>query len=224
MSASEYCSAADVHDVGGLPRGALPNPGRLLSSVDTSTDVLTLDGHGFGSDAPVTFRAEAGGSLPSPLVAGTTYYVIPLTDATFKVSASAGGSAVNLTTTGSNIVVIAQLPYAAAIQWGAALIDDHLIAHPVPLSPVPVTIKTVNAQLAAAYLLSYCGQPPGNMTVILTDAKKLLSAWQAGQKIRGADAPSKSANMAVAATAIAVNASGWFPSSSDGCCSGGAVP
>ena len=42
---------------------------------------VTLDEHAFATNDPLTFRAQAGGSLPAPLVEGTTYYAIEVDDA-----------------------------------------------------------------------------------------------------------------------------------------------
>jgi len=49
---------------------------------------------------PVTFTVN-GGTLPSPLVAGTTYYTRDLSGSTLQVETSIGGGAINLTTDGS---------------------------------------------------------------------------------------------------------------------------
>ena len=63
-AAPQYCTEADLYDYG-LPRGSLPNPGRIVAEVASGTEILTLDGHGFRDDSELLFRAEAGGSLPS---------------------------------------------------------------------------------------------------------------------------------------------------------------
>jgi hypothetical protein len=60
-----------------------------------ATDVLTSTAHGFVADQPVVFSGLTGGA---PLVAGTTYYARDITTDTFKVAATAGGAAINLTT------------------------------------------------------------------------------------------------------------------------------
>lgn len=71
----------------------------VAGDVDTGNDVITWTAHGIADDTPIIFR---GSSLPSPLTAGTTYYKRPgLSADNFKVSTTSGGSAVNLTTTGS---------------------------------------------------------------------------------------------------------------------------
>src|SRR6478609_2025292 len=97
--ADPYSTVSDLYAYG-VPRGAVPNPARLAASVLASSDAFTLDEHGFATDDPVSFRAEAGGALPAPLVAGTTYYAIALTASTFKVAAAVAGAALDLTTDG----------------------------------------------------------------------------------------------------------------------------
>jgi hypothetical protein len=209
---SAYCVAADLYSHG-LPPGVLPNPGRLLGAVDTGTEILTLDGHGFRADQVVLFRAEAGGSLPSPLVAGTSYYAIPLTDATFSVAASAGGSAINLTSTGSNVVVVSPLPVDEWIAWASAMVDSFIPAHVVPLSaPFPALVVSITAELAAARGLAYTGgQSQTSIQDRIIAAQRLLDRWGRGVPIRGSAAPASS-NLAAVATASDLDPRGWVPS------------
>lgn len=209
MVASRYCERADLHEHG-LPRGALPNPGRLVAAVSTATDTLTLDGHGLALDEAITFRSEVG-TLPAELVAGTTYYAKPLTDNTFQVAATPGGAAINLTTAGSRIVVVAALPIDAAIEYASALIDDFLSAHAVPLvAPYPVIVVAATAQLAIAKLLSYTGQAPGTLSEAILAAQKLIERWAKGIPLRGPIVP-PSANLAVTGVVSGTDPRGWAP-------------
>ena len=73
------------------------------TTVDVGTDTITAPAHGLINNTIVRF---SGSSLPAPLVAGTNYYVISTTTDTFKVSATLGGPAINITTTGSDNVQI----------------------------------------------------------------------------------------------------------------------
>ena len=192
-----YCDAADLYDYG-LPRGALPNPGRLVAAVYPASDTLELDGHGLRAGAPLVFRAEAGGALPAPLAAGTTYYALPLTDSTFKVSATDGGAAVNLTTDGSGIVVTTPLAIAKVIEKNSRLIDDWLPAHLVPLTePVPVVVRSACAQLSANELLSITGQASAPFAMLQAALQKQLERWARGVPLRDPSAPAR-ANLAVA--------------------------
>ena len=81
------------------------------SGVNTSTETITVETYlNFKVGDPVKFRvvnsqtgAAGTGTLPSPLSDATTYYVIAYTASTgaLQVSATAGGSAVNLADDGT---------------------------------------------------------------------------------------------------------------------------
>lgn len=64
------------------------------TNILTSTMTLLADGHSLR----VT---NTGGTLPSPLVAGTPYFVRDLSGNTFKLAATSGGAAIDLTTNGT---------------------------------------------------------------------------------------------------------------------------
>jgi hypothetical protein len=63
----------------------------------------TDDGDGYIAGVPLTFTTTA--RLPSPLSVGTTYYVIAagLTETTFRIATSPGGSAITMTSAGSGM-------------------------------------------------------------------------------------------------------------------------
>jgi hypothetical protein len=67
---------------------------RVVAS-DSSGDVLftTTVAHGFSNNDPIRFFPEAGGSLPSNVTEGVTYYVKNTASLTFKIGTSTGGSA-----------------------------------------------------------------------------------------------------------------------------------
>jgi hypothetical protein len=203
-----YSAVADLHAFG-LPRGALPNPARLAASVLASTDAFTLDEHGFSTDDPITLRAEAGGSLPSPLVASTTYYTIPLTASTFRVAAAAAGAAINLTTDGARVLVIAPAPVDQAIAWADRMIDESCPGHLVPFTdPVPDIVRMTSAELAAGKLLAMRGAASKSLGDMVDAAQKRLARWAKGVPIRDANATA-SANLAVSATVPYLDSRGW---------------
>jgi hypothetical protein len=204
-----YCEASDLYDHG-LPRGAAPNPGRLASSVDADADTIALDVHGFDTDAEVVLRADAGGTMPGGLTALATYYAIPVTEGTFKVSATEGGDAVDITSEGSGLVVIAPLPIAAAIAWASRMIDQFLIGHVVPLEePIPDLVRMTCAELAAGKVLARTGGGSRALSAIVDDARKRLEKWGRGVPLRGENKPT-SANTAVSsATAAYADRRGW---------------
>lgn len=196
---SSYCTESEIYDYG-FPRGGVPNQGRLVSSVDASTDTITLGTHGFADDDVVQFRADGSGSLPTGLVAGTAYYVIRVDESRFQVSATTGGSAINLTTAGSRIVVYSDLPISAAITWASSMIEDMLPAHIVPLeAPYPDIIRSTCAELAAGKLAARTGSASKSLSDVVEQAHKRLARWSKHVPIRGTNAP-KSASLAVSSS------------------------
>lgn len=206
---SEYCEPADVFRYA-LPPGSLPNPGRIVAEVNATSNVLTLDQHGFDADRELVFRAESGGSLPAPLVAGTTYYAIPLTDSTFQVAATEAGAAIDLTTAGENVIVTAELPFDEWIRAASAEVDE-TIGHDVPLeAPYPQAVITYTAVRAAELGLLYTGRDPVLLAERMKVEREKLARWRKGVAIRGPNAPA-SANLALTGTAAAADPRGWSP-------------
>jgi hypothetical protein len=64
------------------------------ATIATATDTLALTNHGLTNGQKVTFT---GTTLPGGIVAGTEYWVRDKLDGSFKVSATDGGAAVDLT-------------------------------------------------------------------------------------------------------------------------------
>lgn len=202
-----YCEPTDVYLW--IPEGSVPTPRRLLSAVSAATDVMSLDGHGFAADAELLFRAEAGGSLPSPLVEGTAYYAAPLTDSTFSVAATAGGSVVNLTTAGSNVVVISEIPWARWIAIATDRIDGMLFGHRTPLdAPYPASVTYYAAGLVAEMALGFAGAQTASIIERLKVAHLEFERWRKGATIRGAVVPA-AANKAIRGTVTASDPRGW---------------
>jgi hypothetical protein len=92
--------------------GALVTYGRLQGAfkyftVVSATDVFTSTSHGLVDGTPVIVENE-NGALPTGLSANTTYYIINSTTNTFKLSATLGGSAIDITADGSGTNKIAE--------------------------------------------------------------------------------------------------------------------
>ncbi len=205
MVADVYATRADLHKYG-LPRGLLGNPGRLCASVLAATDTFEIDGS-FETDDALLFRAEAGGVLPAPIVAGVTYYAIRLSDSTFKASATISGSAIDLTTDGESVVVSAALPFDEVLEFYSRFVDG-CIPHAVPLAaPYPVIVVAIVAELSAKKLLMFAGQSSQSMTEFELAAKAQLERWYAGAPIRDARA-SAPTNLAVAEQVLS-DPRGW---------------
>jgi hypothetical protein len=79
---------------------AFPNDLRVKTFADTDvtvgTDLITIASHGFRDGDAVQFE-NADGALPTGLSIETTYFVVSSASGTFKVSASRGGTAVDIT-------------------------------------------------------------------------------------------------------------------------------
>jgi hypothetical protein len=203
-----YATRRDVYRYG-LPRGTLGSPARLVAASRASTDVLELDGHGFEDDDELLLRATDGGTLSAPLVAGTTYDAIRLTDSTFKLSATAGGAAINLTSDGVSMLVAIALPFDEVLEFYSRWVDDLLPAHLVPLSaPVPVTVVATVAELAAKKLLQLAGHASVTVNEAELAAKARLERWAKGLPLRDTTATA-SANLAVSEAAGASDPRGW---------------
>ena len=95
-SGSAYTSAPTV--VVDKPRRTIPTSG-----ITTATDTIAYTTHGLQVGDVLVYN-NGGGSSATGLTSGTTYYVISsgLTVNAFKVSATDGGSAVDITGTGNN--------------------------------------------------------------------------------------------------------------------------
>jgi hypothetical protein len=204
-----YCSRSDVAKR--LPPGGLPSAMGLVASSLSGTDVITYDGHGFETDDPVTVRAVEGGSLSSPLAAGTTYYVIRLSNSTFKLAATAGGSAIDLTSDASEMVVLRDPAFDDIIEFYSRWVDGFFPAHLVPFQvPIPVLVKGIVADLAAKRLLNIAGQDSAILNTAELAAKAQLERYFSnGMPVRDEKATS-SANAAVSSTvASAGDPRGW---------------
>lgn len=80
---------------------------KTISAVNTGTETFTSNTHGYANGTPVQVSATT--TLPAPLVAATTYYVINAAANTYQLSLTATGSAINITTAGSGTITTNQV-------------------------------------------------------------------------------------------------------------------
>ncbi len=204
----DYCAVSDLYAFG-LPRGATPNPGRPVDSVDIALNTLQVDVHGFALNEKISFRPESSGSMPAPLVIGVEYFAIPIAESSFSVSATSGGAVIDLTTTGARLVVIVPLPFADAISWASRIVDDSLPAHLVPLEvPIHELVKMTTAELAIGKILTRSGSASESLSSMVDAASKRLAKWAKGIPLRGEDVP-KPANVAATASVQIADNRGW---------------
>src|SRR5574343_1590192 len=109
--------------------------GRLLANSDgvwrgirgteftatASTNKINATGHGLANNTAIHFLTLSG-TLPAPLQASYTYYVVNKGDNDFEVSLTSGGAAIDLTTDGSGTLYFnTVLAYA---NKGVVLLED----------------------------------------------------------------------------------------------------
>ena len=99
------------------------NKGRLLANADgvwrgsdgrgitvtasASTDIFTSAGHGLADGTLISiFPSTTSDVLPTPFDAAVTYYVRDTATDTFKLAATSGGSAINLTSDGTGTILV----------------------------------------------------------------------------------------------------------------------
>lgn len=70
-------------------------------ALGATDDTLTSTSHGLTDGQAVRVAAPAGCSLPTGISANTTYYVRDATTHTFKLAATAGGTAIDMTAVGA---------------------------------------------------------------------------------------------------------------------------
>jgi uncharacterized protein (DUF1800 family) len=76
----------------------------ITVTANSTTDAFTSTAHGLVDDDQIWVSSTS--SVPSPLVAGTIYFVRNSTANTFQVATAAGGTAINLTNTGSGTISV----------------------------------------------------------------------------------------------------------------------
>lgn len=191
------CAESDVFSV--IASGSVPNAGRLCASALNAGDVLELDCHGFAADTPVRFRVEEGGTMPAPLVAGTTYYAVPVDESRFSVAATEGGAVVPLTADGDLVVVMRDRPVAAAIAMASDYVAPALRGNvePTSLSDVPHQVRSMVALYAARILRVWSQREHADLAPLIDAAEKRLDKFMRGVPTGGPDATAPS-NLAVA--------------------------
>lgn len=215
MSSNLYASRADVNRW--VPAGAITFEARMVASSLASNDTLTLDGHGFETNDEVQVRADDG-TLPTGLSAGTTYYAIRVSHSAFKLSATAGGAAINLTGDGTSVFVArTEPPYDEVIEFYSRWADRCLPAEAVPLA-TPLgdeyaLVRGLVAQLAGYRLANLDGKTSETLRQAEIDARAQLKEFASGLPVRGGTA--ERANLAITSTlAATADPRGWCPDGS----------
>lgn len=193
-----YVTENDVYSYA-LPRGSLGNPGRIVDSALASNSVITLSEHGYQTGTPITFNVTQGGLLASPLVAGTEYFAIYLTDSTFQVSATLNGPPITLTANAVSMIVQTDLPWAQVCEFYSRFADSFLPAEAVPLqAPYPISVVGVVAQLVARRMQILSGTTSASMEEVEASAAKQLERFaKNGLPVRDAATAQVQTNLSV---------------------------
>ena len=209
--AESYATRDDVYRQG-VPRGALVSRGRVVGAVDTSANTLELEGHGLEAGTAVQFRADSGGSLPSPLSASGVYYALPVSgsDSLFRLEASVGGGAIDITSGGASpfmLVVPLGPSLDALLEVYSRWVDSLVIAHTVPfVAPYPAWVRHCVAVRTAAQAARMLGL--GSQAEQIFEAERMAIAdamrLAKGPPTRDAAAtsPANRAQYAVAGSAL----------------------
>jgi uncharacterized phiE125 gp8 family phage protein len=113
-----------------------------------ATDVCTISGRTL-ADGDVVRVSNSGGALPVGLSVNTDYYVRDYASQTFKLAASSGGSAINLTDAGTGTNFVGVVP-AKAIQAMKLLIGHSYenreavaVEQGVTVSKIPMAVESL---------------------------------------------------------------------------------
>lgn len=211
-----YCTRADL--LAFLPSGGLPNDARVATA-SASGDYIECDQHGLVDDQEIVFRAATGGSVPTGLTEGTTYYAQVSSTSRFQVAATVGGAAINLTTAGSNFVFWSDLPWSSWIDAAARDVDSFLPPHVVPVvegTGYPQILVTANAELAALRGLMSTGGAAIDYGAKLDAIQTRLTRWAKTIPLRGTDRQvTYPARLAVTSSAGATDPRGWSPNGTE---------
>lgn len=92
-----------------------------IVTTDTVNEILTLSStHGWITNTLISFVAASGGSIPGGLVEGTPYYVINPSGATLQVSATAGGTPINLNAVHTGTVYV----HLSSKVWNSPVVGE----------------------------------------------------------------------------------------------------
>lgn len=94
----EYLASLDRFASTGVLTAAWNALGDFVA--DDTANTIEITAHGLADDDAVAFYPGASGTLPAPLVATATYYVVNATTDDFQLAATPGGAVIDLTTAG----------------------------------------------------------------------------------------------------------------------------
>lgn len=126
LTLKEACVAASTSNFS----GTYFNTSGAVSAVDTGADTFTINNHGFNTGERVYISST--GSIPGGVSAGVEYFVINTGVNSIQLAANstdaAGGTQIDITSTGSGTITIAHTLYLLAGANGALTLDGVAIS------------------------------------------------------------------------------------------------
>ena len=158
-----------------------------------TNDVITASAHGLVDGTRVRFTTS--GTLPAGLSLATDYYVRDAASGTFKVSATLGGSAVDITDTGSGT-------HTCTAGWASFYSKEGVsVEFSLQLAPEETDLKGLYDMTFQSLEVSAKFQPDGGPTV--QDITSALRHQGSGS-IRGRSINSGSSNLNITGTGVYV--------------------
>lgn len=209
---------------------AIVNSARRVAAVNTTTNRLTAPGHALFAGDVLRFElngAQFGdtAAMPSPLTEGTPYYALPAGSDVFAVAASAGGSAIDITTAGlgllSFVVDMAATIQAALIRNGSRIdtclknrgVDIAAMIGAFPdLAEMEIRLTAWPTLLCRGYTAGRTSNPDQDYMAIWNSAEEWLKDLCSGKAPLPAGLPAGSVTSPLAAGAAwDISRRGWTP-------------
>lgn len=154
-------------------------------TASASADTITWNAHGLANYMPVSLT-NAGGALPSGITSGAIYWIRDATTNDFKLSATPGSSAIDLTTDGTGTTTAVVAPWGAGdgsttfnlpasmgrtlVGYGANTMAESVAAASVDTSADTITVLANNTKwiTGMAAVLTTSGTAPTGLTAGVT--------------------------------------------------------
>lgn len=143
-------------------------------TVVAATDVFTAASHNLVNNDPV--RVSTTDTLPAGIVSANTYWVIAATENTFQLSSTPGGSAIDVTTTGTGthsvILDDGVVEYVGVEVWETA-------GDQARVSPEDYTVERTSAN--AITVAGFAAPPTANQYTVIIQVYGRPATYQAHQ-------------------------------------------
>jgi hypothetical protein len=101
-----------------IPTTSISVDASSISAINTSNETISATNHGFSNGDRVILNSS--GSAPGNLTNGNTYYIVGVSGNNFKLSATSGGAAIDISTFGSGYLTLTKQVNAMKYAYSAA--------------------------------------------------------------------------------------------------------